>query len=203
MPIIFAQSLMIFPRHAASAGSAGMIAGEPAGSHGTSEFLNDEFSRGGFLYIMTEVVDDLLLRLLLDDRAVPAQGNGQPASRLRQLHPRPASGQAHADYLEKVMMRITYVGAAFLCVIAVIPTAVSTQLDIPFQIAAVPGRHRPADRGERRAGHGPAHRSQPADAQLRRLPLRPRGRRARGSREGSTRLSCRVQWFSGSAFGFS
>ena len=31
-------------------------------------------------------------------------------------------GQRTADYLEKVMMRITYVGAAFLALIAIIPT---------------------------------------------------------------------------------
>ena len=37
------------------------------------------------------------------------------------------------------MMRITYVGAAFLCIIAVIPTAVTTWLDIPFQITAFLG----------------------------------------------------------------
>ena len=30
-------------------------------------------------------------------------------------------GKRTSDYLEKVMMRITYVGAAFLCIIAVIP----------------------------------------------------------------------------------
>ena len=30
-------------------------------------------------------------------------------------------GKRTSDYLEKVMMRMTYVGAAFLCVIAVIP----------------------------------------------------------------------------------
>src|SRR5262249_53997136 len=38
---------------------------------------------------------DLLLRLLLDHRPVPAQGDGQPAPRLRLLHPRPPPRQAH------------------------------------------------------------------------------------------------------------
>ena len=36
-------------------------------------------------------------------------------------------------------MRITYVGAAFLAVIAIIPTIVSTELGIPPQIAAFYG----------------------------------------------------------------
>jgi preprotein translocase subunit SecY len=44
-------------------------------------------------------------------------------------------GKRTADYLEKVMMRITYVGAAFLCVIAVVPSAVSAKLAIPPLVA--------------------------------------------------------------------
>jgi len=48
-------------------------------------------------------------------------------------------GKRTSDYLEKVMMRITYVGAAFLCVIAVIPTALNMWLGIPFQITAFLG----------------------------------------------------------------
>ena len=102
-------------------------------------------------------------------------------------------GKRTADYLEKVMMRITYVGAAFLCIIAVIPTAVSAWLSIPLADHRVPRRHRPADRRQRRAGHGAAHRSQPADAKLRRLPQRGPGRRASGSREGSTKMSADVR----------
>ena len=34
-------------------------------------------------------------------------------------------GRRTADYLEKVMVRITYVGAGFLAVVAIIPTLVS------------------------------------------------------------------------------
>jgi preprotein translocase subunit SecY len=42
-------------------------------------------------------------------------------------------GKRTADYLEKVMMRITYVGAGFLCIVAVIPTVITTWLGIdPF-----------------------------------------------------------------------
>jgi preprotein translocase subunit SecY len=48
-------------------------------------------------------------------------------------------GKRTADYLERLMMRMTYVGAAFLCVIAVIPTAVSAWLHIPMQISAFLG----------------------------------------------------------------
>ena len=41
-------------------------------------------------------------------------------------------------------MRMTYVGAAFLCAIAVIPTAVSGTMNIPFEISAFLGGTGPA-----------------------------------------------------------
>ncbi len=48
-------------------------------------------------------------------------------------------GKRTADYLEKVMVRITYVGAAFLSVVAIIPTVVSSQLGVSFNVAAFYG----------------------------------------------------------------
>ena len=44
-----------------------------------------------------------------------------------------------STYLESVMMRITYVGAAFLAVVAVIPTIVATYMNIPFIVASFYG----------------------------------------------------------------
>ena len=48
-------------------------------------------------------------------------------------------GKRTADYLERVMERITYVGAGFLALVAVIPTIVSGALGIPAQIASFYG----------------------------------------------------------------
>jgi preprotein translocase subunit SecY len=45
-------------------------------------------------------------------------------------------GKSTADYLERVLLRITYVGAAFLAIVAIIPSIVSTELAIDQQIAA-------------------------------------------------------------------
>ena len=46
-------------------------------------------------------------------------------------------GKSTADYLERVLMRITYVGAAFLAVVAIIPSIISSsQPNIPPMIAA-------------------------------------------------------------------
>lgn len=45
-------------------------------------------------------------------------------------------GRRTAEYLEKVMVRITYVGAAFLSVVAVIPTMVAAFLDVDMLVAS-------------------------------------------------------------------
>jgi len=48
-------------------------------------------------------------------------------------------GKRTADYLERVMVRITYVGAGFLAVIAIIPTLITTGIEIPAYMAAFYG----------------------------------------------------------------
>lgn len=48
-------------------------------------------------------------------------------------------GKATADYLERVLMRVTFVGAAFLAVIAIIPNIISSELEIPLQVASFYG----------------------------------------------------------------
>jgi preprotein translocase subunit SecY len=48
-------------------------------------------------------------------------------------------GKRTADYLERVMERITYVGAGFLALVAVIPTVVAGFLGIPYQAASFYG----------------------------------------------------------------
>ncbi len=48
-------------------------------------------------------------------------------------------GKRTADYLEKVMVRITYVGAAFLSLVAIVPIIVNLQLGVPYSVASFYG----------------------------------------------------------------
>jgi preprotein translocase subunit SecY len=48
-------------------------------------------------------------------------------------------GKRTADYLERVMVRITYVGAGFLALVAIIPTVISSSLGIDWMIASFYG----------------------------------------------------------------
>lgn len=133
MPIIFAQSLMLFP---------GVAFGKLADwfPHvGVFSFLNSEFDRGAYIYIITEIV--MIYFFAYFWTTVQFQPK-EMATQLRDYGsfvPGLRPGKRTSDYLEKVMMRITYVGGAFLCVIAVIPTAINAWLGIPFQITAFLG----------------------------------------------------------------
>ncbi|XZE32308.1 preprotein translocase subunit SecY [Pirellulaceae bacterium SH501] len=48
-------------------------------------------------------------------------------------------GKRTADYLEKVMVRITYVGAAFLAIVAIVPTIITSQFGVSFSVASFYG----------------------------------------------------------------
>ena len=136
MPIIFAQSLMLFPQvflgmiHGwmQSIGAAGSVIGQIV------QFLNAEFSRGAYVYIMTEIA--MIYFFAYFWTTVQFQPK-EMATQLRDYGsfiPGLRPGKRTSDYLERVMQRITYVGAAFLAILAVVPTAISTSLNIDWQI---------------------------------------------------------------------
>jgi len=143
MPIIFAQSLMLFPGMFFGWLDGMMAANTPVEQrgffYGLINFINFEMQRGSFIYIMVEVA--MIYFFSYFWTTVQFQPK-EMASQLRDYGsfvPGLRPGKRTADYLEKVMMRITYVGAAFLCVIAVVPTTVTLWMNIPFQITAFLG----------------------------------------------------------------
>jgi preprotein translocase subunit SecY len=145
MPIIFAQSLMLFPGVAFGYLKGVGIGLDPTSPwiaqvfHNVVTWLNDEFGRGHYVYVMTESA--MIYFFAYFWTTVQFQPK-EMANQLRDYGsfiPGLRPGKRTADYLEKVMMRITYVGAAFLCVIAVVPMAVQTSMNIPFQISGFLG----------------------------------------------------------------
>ena len=129
MPIIFAQSLMLFPSVLLSK----MNSWWPGVS--VIKWLNDEFGRGGFLYLMFEAA--MIYFFAYFWTTVQFQPK-EMANQLRDYGsfiPGLRPGKRTADYLEKVMMRITYVGGAFLCIVAVIPSAVANALHVNPMVA--------------------------------------------------------------------
>jgi preprotein translocase subunit SecY len=137
MPIIFAQSLMLFP----GALLGWLDSSVFTGNHHIEfiTFLNEQFKRGAYIYIITELA--MIYFFAYFWTTVQFQPK-EMASQLRDYGsfiPGLRPGKRTADYLEKVMMRITYVGAAFLCIVAVIPTCVTEWLGIDASITAFLG----------------------------------------------------------------
>jgi preprotein translocase subunit SecY len=44
-------------------------------------------------------------------------------------------GKSTADYLERVLLRVTFVGAAFLAIIAIIPSILQVELEVDYRVA--------------------------------------------------------------------
>jgi preprotein translocase subunit SecY len=131
MPIIFASSLMIFP---------GIIFDYMANTWGGFFItLQNLLAYGGFMYILIYI--GLVFFFAYFWTAVQFQPK-EMANNLRDYGsfiPGLRPGKRTADYLERVMTRITYVGAAFLALIAVIPMVVATWLKISPSISAFLG----------------------------------------------------------------
>lgn len=141
MPIIFASSLMIFPSvlfgwFATSLGPMSPDAGWfTRGWYWIVNFLANEFANmTGYLYALIYI--GLIyffayfwttVQFQPKEMATQLRDNGSFIPGLR-------PGPRTAEYLETVMERITYVGAGFLAIIAVIPTIVAGLFGIDFMI---------------------------------------------------------------------
>jgi len=143
MPIIFASSLMIFPSIVISTLAGTLPAGEPA-DMSTMQFA--WYSVYGFLernlgdmegYIYNLIYIGLIYFFAYFWTTVQFQPN-EMATQLRDsgsFIPGLRPGPRTAEYLETVMERITYVGAGFLAIIAVIPVIIAGAFNIPFFVS--------------------------------------------------------------------
>ncbi len=141
MPIIFASSLMMFPAMLfpwlASVGRAS----EMTGFAGFFDWLSNELSMSGYHYLYVLVYVSMIYFFAYFWTSVQFQPK-EMAENLRDhgsFIPGLRPGPRTADYLETVMERITYVGAGFLAVIAIVPTIISGAFNIPFFVSSFLG----------------------------------------------------------------
>jgi preprotein translocase subunit SecY len=144
MPIIFSSSLLLLP---------GMLFGalsnwfsnpnDPTSKNSTQKFfagLSDSFTGGTSL---TYIVFYVLLIFFFCYFWTSITFNPKEMSENLKDHgtfiPGYRPGKRTADYLEKVMLRVTYVGAAFLAIVAIVPVLVQTQLTVSFTVASFYG----------------------------------------------------------------
>lgn len=132
MPIIFASSMLIFP---------GLLFGMLANIWPAAiwNFLDDAFKSGGYLYILAYVAAVYFFAYFWTTVQFQPKEMANNLRDYGSFIPGLRPGKRTADYLERVMGRITYVGAAFLAVIAIIPTVVAQWWGIPFSVSAFLG----------------------------------------------------------------
>ncbi|MFK7778623.1 MAG: preprotein translocase subunit SecY [Gimesia sp.] len=135
MPIIFASSLLMFPY---------FVFHWLSQMWTSSTFLSmlDEafqpMSRG-FVYTMSYVVLIYFFCYFWTAITFNPKDMAENLKDYGSFIPGYRPGARTAAYLEQVMVRITYVGAAFLSLVAIIPTLVSTWLGVDFLVASFYG----------------------------------------------------------------
>lgn len=135
MPLIFASSFMMFPPII-----IGQLARIPSLDNSrVLQTLQEALGPRAFTYNVLY----MLLIFLFAYFWVTVQF--QPKEMAKNLRdsgsfiPGLRPGRRTADYLETVMTRITYFGAAFLAIIAIVPTVVSMSLGIDWRVATFLG----------------------------------------------------------------
>ena len=132
MPIIFASSLLLFP-----AVIFGYLASLSPSFFGPIE---STFRRGaGFTYNMMYIGLIYFFCYFWTAITFNPKDMADNLKNYGTFIPGYRPGRRTAEYLEKVMVRITYVGAGFLAVVAIIPTLVAEGMGIDYGIASFYG----------------------------------------------------------------
>lgn len=137
MPIIFASSLMVIPTVAISqlrSWAGASATGAQGWWYSTLTFLDSNLHQGAFLYVLIYIAMIYVFSYFW----ITVQFNPEEMSKQLKEHgsfiPGLRPGPRTAEYLESVMTRITFVGAAFLAVIAVLPAVVQRGVNIDFTV---------------------------------------------------------------------
>lgn len=138
MPIIFASSLLMIP--GVLLGFIGQYFATGSGMFKTmnlaSSTLNDQ---GSFLFNLLYIALIFFFCYFWTAITFNPKEMSDNLKESGTFIPGYRPGRRTTDYLEKVMVRITYVGAAFLSIVAIVPTIVYGSLGVPYSIAGFYG----------------------------------------------------------------
>src|SRR4029078_232660 len=137
MPIIFASSLLMFPMIIFT--NLAHITNPDSWFVRTVEWFNSIFnyakSDRGFVYNLCYLILIYFFCYFWTAITFNPKDMADNLKNFGTFIPGYRPGKRTADYLEKVMVRITYVGAGFLAVVAITPTIISAALNVPYQIS--------------------------------------------------------------------
>jgi preprotein translocase subunit SecY len=133
MPVIFAGSLLAVP-----AFIFGMLGG--AFNSSTMYTLQGAFSRGsGWIYNVSYIAMIVFFCFFWTAIVFNPKDMANNLKDFGSFIPGYRPGKRTSEYLERVMVRITYVGAAFLAVIAIIPSIITSTLQVDPLVASFYG----------------------------------------------------------------
>ena len=145
MPIIFASSLLMFPSiilNFLHRTTMPWLTARGGWRHAVAVVFDegaDAFQKQGYTYTLFYILLIYFFCYFWTAITFNPKDMAENLKDYGSFIPGYRPGRRTADYLEKVMLRITYVGAAFLSLVAVIPTAVQTSLGVDPTIAAFLG----------------------------------------------------------------
>jgi preprotein translocase subunit SecY len=128
MPVIFASSLLVLPYFIFSALASGT-------GMAWAAMLKDAFERHSYIYTVLFIALIYVFCYFWTAIIFNPKDMANNLKDYGSFIPGYRPGKRTAEYLERVMMRITYVGAAFLAVVAVIPDLVTGTLGVNYEVA--------------------------------------------------------------------
>jgi preprotein translocase subunit SecY len=132
MPVIFASSLLLLP----------MFLFKILRNNTTWPIwatLEASFDRQGYIYIISYIALIYFFCYFWTAIQFNPKDIAQNLKDYGSFIPGYRPGKRTADYLEKVLMRVTYVGAAFLAVVAIIPNLVTGTMGVDYRVASFYG----------------------------------------------------------------
>lgn len=132
MPVIFASSLLMVPFFLFTWIERGT-------GWGWTTRLKDIFERQGYVYNLCYIALIYFFCYFWTAVTFKPKDMADNLKDYGSFIPGYRPGKRTADYLERVILRITYIGAAFLAVIAIIPGLISSTLGVDYRIASFYG----------------------------------------------------------------
>jgi preprotein translocase subunit SecY len=128
MPVIFASSLLMLPYFAFT------------WLHGVTQqnwagFIADAFLRMGYTYNLFYIALIYFFCYFWTAITFNPKDMADNLKDYGSFIPGYRPGKRTADYLERVLMRITFVGAAFLAIVAIIPSVITSSLEVNYLVA--------------------------------------------------------------------
>jgi preprotein translocase subunit SecY len=130
MPVIFASSLLLIPM---------MLFKALANKWYWAYMISTTFERQGYVYNIFYILFIYFFCYFWTAITFNPKDMANNLKDYGSFIPGYRPGKRTADYLERVIMRITYVGAAFLAVIAIIPSLISSALEVNYVVASFYG----------------------------------------------------------------